>query len=289
MPPVTDLTTIVHPFVLTQQDFNRFAALSGDHNPIHVDPVFSAGTPFGGTVSHGMLLFSRLRGLLARHYPGLTLASQTLMFPAPCYADEPLTLALTPAPRPDGAVFASAIVLQAEVRKADGRLGLSGTCTLHAMADANTAPASPAGSSAPLPARQPNPSGAAPTPAAGLSRYLDLRLGDRASLERRYTQADIASWAALADYPGLPATLPEPLIPALFSCLLGEELPGHGTNYLKQSLQFLAPAQADELLTASVEISRLRADKALVNLRTRCTGAEGRLICHGEALVLFRQ
>ncbi|MCH4272063.1 MaoC/PaaZ C-terminal domain-containing protein [Kerstersia gyiorum] len=283
MPPATDLATVVHPFVLTQQDFNRFADLSGDHNPIHVDPVFSARTPFGGTVSHGMLLFSRLRGLLARHYPGLALANQTLMFAAPCYADEPLILALTPAPGPDGADIA----LQAEVRKADGRLGLSGTCTLRAAADANAAPALPANSSTPLQAPPPLPSSAAP--AAGLSRYLDLRPGDRASLERCYTQADIANWTALADYPGLPATLPEPLIPALFSCLLGEELPGHGTNYLKQSLQFLAPARACELLTASVEISRLRADKALVNLRTRCTGANGRLLCHGEALVLFRQ
>ena len=44
---------------LTQQDFDLFAKLSGDSNPIHVDPEFSARTRFGKTVSHGMLLFSK--------------------------------------------------------------------------------------------------------------------------------------------------------------------------------------------------------------------------------------
>ena len=33
----------------TQQDFARFADLSGDNNPIHVDPQFSARTRFGRT------------------------------------------------------------------------------------------------------------------------------------------------------------------------------------------------------------------------------------------------
>lgn len=125
--------------------------------------------------------------------------------------------------------------------------------------------------------------------APNMARFLALRAGDSATLERCYTQDDYAVWAALADSPAVPAALPEPLIPALFSCLLGEELPGHGTNYLKQSLHFLAPAQPAEPLRASVTVSRLRADKALVNLQTRCTGADGRLLCHGEALVLFRQ
>ena len=47
----------------SQADFHRFARLSGDHNPIHVDPDYAAGTRFGATVSHGMLLFSAVRGL----------------------------------------------------------------------------------------------------------------------------------------------------------------------------------------------------------------------------------
>lgn len=73
---------------LTQQDFDDFAALSGDDNPIHVDPEFSARTRFGRTVSHGMLLATVFRGLIDRILPGATQRSQKLQFPAPTFADE---------------------------------------------------------------------------------------------------------------------------------------------------------------------------------------------------------
>ncbi|MGI9341554.1 MAG: MaoC/PaaZ C-terminal domain-containing protein, partial [Gammaproteobacteria bacterium] len=69
-------------------DFDDFAALSGDDNPIHVDPEFSARTRFGRTVSHGMLLYTVLRGLVDRLLPGATQLFQDLKFPAPTYADE---------------------------------------------------------------------------------------------------------------------------------------------------------------------------------------------------------
>ncbi len=75
---------------LTQGDFNKFAKLSGDHNPIHVDPEFSAKTRFGRTVSHGLFLNSILRGLLDQLVPGGRQISQKLRFPAPTYADEPM-------------------------------------------------------------------------------------------------------------------------------------------------------------------------------------------------------
>jgi 3-hydroxybutyryl-CoA dehydratase len=74
----------------SQADFDRFARLSGDDNPIHVDPAFAARTRFGRTVSHGMLLYTVLWGLMRKHVPGARQAGQTLMFPAPAFADEPL-------------------------------------------------------------------------------------------------------------------------------------------------------------------------------------------------------
>ncbi len=72
----------------SQADFNDFAQLSGDNNPIHVDPDFSAGTRFGRTVAHGLLLCSVLRGLLGQLLPGGRLVEQSVMFPAPTYAGE---------------------------------------------------------------------------------------------------------------------------------------------------------------------------------------------------------
>jgi acyl dehydratase len=57
---------------------------------------------------------------------------------------------------------------------------------------------------------------------------------------------------------------------------------------MKQALCYSAPAYPGEKLTATVAITRLRADKELVNLATRVLAADGRVICDGEALVLVR-
>lgn len=84
--------TITSTRLLTQDDFNRFAALSGDDNPIHVDPEFSARTRFGKTVAHGMFLYSLICGLIAKNFLGATQVSQDLMFPTPSYVGEEITV-----------------------------------------------------------------------------------------------------------------------------------------------------------------------------------------------------
>ena len=78
-----------------QAEFDAFAELSGDDNPIHVDPDFSARTRFGRTVSPGMLIYTRLRRLLARAAPGRRQVAQGLMFPNPAFAGEALRLDVT--------------------------------------------------------------------------------------------------------------------------------------------------------------------------------------------------
>ncbi len=69
--------------VFTQSDFDRFAALSGDDNPIHIDPEFSARTKFGRTVAHGMFLYSVVCSVLGTRLPGpgTLQIEQELMFP----------------------------------------------------------------------------------------------------------------------------------------------------------------------------------------------------------------
>lgn len=75
---------------LTQADFDAFARLSGDDNPIHLNADFAAKSRFGRPVAHGAMLLSILRGLAAQVAPGARLVSQNAMFPAPTFADEPL-------------------------------------------------------------------------------------------------------------------------------------------------------------------------------------------------------
>jgi 2-(1,2-epoxy-1,2-dihydrophenyl)acetyl-CoA isomerase len=130
---------------------------------------------------------------------------------------------------------------------------------------------------------------------ANLRAMKGLYVGQQAGLDRTFTAEDIAEYRDLSGDTGLgfglaatPDTVPGPLIAGLFSCLLGTSLPGRGTNWLKQSLAFARPALVGEPVTATVEITRLRPETTLVNLRTTCHATVGDLICDGEALVLVR-
>ncbi len=114
-----------------------------------------------------------------------------------------------------------------------------------------------------------------------------MQLGQSAETTRAFSSADLRDLTALIG--AEPAdTVPEPLIGALFSYLLGVHLPGYGTNYLKQEMRFHAPAQLDTPLTARVEVTRLRPEKHLVDLATTSRAFDGTLICEWRALVLVK-
>jgi acyl dehydratase len=270
----------------SQGDFNRFAALSGDDNPIHVDPEFSARTKFGRTVAHGMLLYSAVGAALGTRLPGpgtIQLA-QGLMFPSPTYAGEEVVIRLEVTqvrPEEGWAELTTGVV------RPDGSLGLRGQTRVQP----------PGGTLVKalftrLPVqRETRPNGLA---------FKGLEVGQRAATRRTFTPEDLAEYTELtgdtnpifgsADFArrlGLEGPIvPGGLLGGLFSFLLGTRLPGQGTNYLKQRLAFAAPAYVNQELTATVEIVRIRPEKGLVNLRTVCTNPGGETVCQGEALVL---
>lgn len=105
----------------TQAEFDAFAAVSGDDNPIHTDPGFSARTRFGRTVSHGMLIYARLWAMLGAAWPGRAARTTTMMFPNPAYAGEALRLRIQETPE--------GLVLTAR-RQADGALCFDGLAVL---------------------------------------------------------------------------------------------------------------------------------------------------------------
>ncbi len=84
-------------WVPTQAEFDLFAEISGDDNPIHVDPDFSARTRFGRTVSHGMLIYSKLWNLLRATWPNERHQGQSMMFPNPCFVGDRVRLSVEPA------------------------------------------------------------------------------------------------------------------------------------------------------------------------------------------------
>lgn len=247
-----------------QEAFDRFARLSGDANPIHVDADFAARTRFGRTVAHGVLLETLLRGLADTLAPGWRVSTQALRFSAPTFADEAMRFEV----RTENAGAGPLRLGLRVFRLGDGTLTCDGHMTLtNGPAKANTA-------RAPLPL--------APVPEAPLA------LGMAASLVRSFSADDVAAYTLLGGHSPSPGAVPEPLIGALFSALLGMDLPGLGTNYLKQETTHHRPAYTGEHLWARVEITGLRPEKNLVDLATVCHGADGRLIADGRALVYVR-
>lgn len=74
---------------ITQDEVNRFADLTGDHNPIHLDEEYAKGTPFGGTIVHGYLTLALVVPLMAEVVEvtgvttGVNYGLDRLRFPAP--------------------------------------------------------------------------------------------------------------------------------------------------------------------------------------------------------------
>jgi len=72
---------------------DAFAALSGDANPLHIDPEFAKLTPFGRPIVHGMLtasMISATNGMLLQK-PGGVSVEQTLKFLRPVYPGDTIT------------------------------------------------------------------------------------------------------------------------------------------------------------------------------------------------------
>jgi 3-hydroxybutyryl-CoA dehydratase len=69
------------------------------------------------------------------------------------------------------------------------------------------------------------------------------------------------------------------------SAVIGTRLPGPGTVYMRQTLDFLAPVRIGDTVTATVEVIEKMKDKKRVRLRTTCVNQEGTRVLDGEALV----
>ena len=78
---------------LTAEHVRAFAEISGDHNPLHFDEAFAAGTPFGRLVVQGGLTTGLLHALVAEDMPGpgTVFLSQNWKFTAPVFIGDTIT------------------------------------------------------------------------------------------------------------------------------------------------------------------------------------------------------
>ena len=126
-------------------------------------------------------------------------------------------------------------------------------------------------------------------------------VGATVSIEHAFTAHDVAAFIELSgdDNPihvsemaARAAGFERPvvhgvLVVSLLSRLLGTSLPGPGTILLGQTLRFLRPVYAGDLLRASVEVTHVRDDKPIITLRT-WVESDG-LVVDGESTVVVRE
>lgn len=127
----------------------------------------------------------------------------------------------------------------------------------------------------------------------------DLEIGMRRTLRKEITDRDIELFAEVSTDRN-PVHLDDTyardtifqgriahgmLTAGLISAVIGEQLPGHGTVYMGQSLKFLAPVRPGDVVLAEVTVTAIDHARRRVTLDCRCAVGDTTVL-KGEALVL---
>ncbi len=130
-----------------------------------------------------------------------------------------------------------------------------------------------------------------------------LKVGDSASISKTFTDADVRSFSVISGDQN-PIHLDEAyaagtqfkrrivhgmLTSGLISAVLGMHLPGPGSIYLKQTLNFRAPVYLDDTITAVATVTHIREGKPIVTMETKCLNQDGTLVLEGEAVLMAPQ
>jgi acyl dehydratase/NAD(P)-dependent dehydrogenase (short-subunit alcohol dehydrogenase family) len=85
--------------VISLADSQTFAELSGDYNPLHLDPIAARRLIFGSTVPHGIhIMLAGLEAVLGEASRQQRLRALRATFSAPASHDQPLTVTSSEAP-----------------------------------------------------------------------------------------------------------------------------------------------------------------------------------------------
>ncbi len=127
----------------------------------------------------------------------------------------------------------------------------------------------------------------------------ELHVGDAAEFSKTISESDVYLYAGVSGDLN-PAHINESyaqntffktriahgmLSAGFISAAIGMKLPGPGTIYIRQELNFKAPVRIGDTVTARVEIIEINTEKNRVRMRTTCTNQENTLILEGEAML----
>ena len=127
----------------------------------------------------------------------------------------------------------------------------------------------------------------------------DMHVGMRCSMSKAFSDEDLASFGGVAedrnplhfsDEAAAKTVFGQRVVhgmltASLFSGLLGERLPGHGTIYLAQNLRFTAPVLPDQTVTAEVVVKGIDMKNRRVTLDCLATAGD-KTVIKGSAVVI---
>lgn len=136
--------------------------------------------------------------------------------------------------------------------------------------------------------------------ASGMATYDELQIGDSATFTKTVSETDIYMFAGItgdmnpAHVDAVSAAegmfkqrIAHGMLSASFiSTVIAMKLPGPGTIYAGQNLQFRAPVFIGDTVTAKVEVSEMLDARKWVKMKTTVTNQDGKLVVDGEATVI---
>ena len=127
----------------------------------------------------------------------------------------------------------------------------------------------------------------------------ELRIGESSEFSKTVSESDVYLYAGITGDLN-PAHIDERyasktffktriahgmLLGGFISAILGSHLPGPGTIYIRQEMNFRSPVHIGDTVTARAEIIEIIAEKNRVRLKTTCVNQDGTLLVDGEATV----
>jgi 3-hydroxybutyryl-CoA dehydratase len=131
----------------------------------------------------------------------------------------------------------------------------------------------------------------------------DFQIGEEASFTKTVTESDVTTFAGLiGDFNPLHVDAEYArksrfgrriahgmLAGGLISAVLGNRLPGPGSIYLSQQIEFLAPVYIGDTITATVEVTEWRSDKRIITLKTDCLNQDQVQVVTGKAVLMVER
>lgn len=125
-----------------------------------------------------------------------------------------------------------------------------------------------------------------------------IEVGEAAEISKTISETDVYLYAGISGdfnpahinevYAGktfFKTRIAHGMLPAGFiSAILGTKLPGPGTIYIKQELEFLAPVHIGDTITARAEVVEIITEKNRIRMKTTCFNQEGTIVLDGEAI-----